>query len=251
MAQLFGPATNTIARASLLCSIALPFVVLLAASQITRSPYNTKVNIAVDQPVFFSHNHHAYELGIDCRFCHTSVEKSAYAGVPPTQTCMTCHSQIWTNSPLLEPVRQSFATGTPLKWNLLNKVPDYVYFNHSIHVQKGISCNICHGPVQNMNMTYKAQPFHMAWCLQCHRNPENYIRPKEEVFNLYAKYQTNAPVIPDQKIVSDKGITREEVALLRGNAPNRSAAMIEEGRKLVEKYNIKVKQLDDCWICHR
>src|SRR2546427_7643937 len=146
MSQVFSPAANTAARASLLCVAILPVVLIMVGSGITRSPYNTNVNVAVEQPVPFSHEHHASELGIDCRYCHSTVEKSAFAGVPPTHTCMSCHSQIWTNSPLLEPGRESYRTGTPIKspdgpvgWTRVNKLPEFVYFNHSIHIARGVS----------------------------------------------------------------------------------------------------------------
>src|SRR3982751_3250026 len=149
-------------------------------TQRRRRPFNTGVGVAKEQPVPFSHEHHAVELGIDCRYCHGNVEKSATAGVPPTQTCMSCHSQIWTNSPLLEPVRQSYETGTPIKWNQVNKLPSFVFFNHSIHVNRGINCNTCHGPVENMNITWKGNSFQMAWCLQCHRAPERYLHESDD-----------------------------------------------------------------------
>ncbi|HEV2472697.1 MAG TPA: cytochrome c3 family protein, partial [Chthonomonadales bacterium] len=142
MPQVFHPAANTLAKLSLLAGVVLPMGVIVGASGITRSPYNTNVGVALEQPVPFSHEHHATELGIDCRYCHSDVEKSATAGVPPTHTCMSCHSQIWTNSPLLEPVRESYRTGIPLRWNKVNALPDFVYFNHSIHVNRGINCNV-------------------------------------------------------------------------------------------------------------
>src|SRR5688572_11176345 len=175
MAQVFPSSANTLAKASLLVAAVAPVLLVGGGSMVARSSYSTRVNEAARQPVPFSHEHHINELGIDCRYCHSSVEKSSYAGIPPTHTCMTCHSQIWTNSPLLEPVRESFRTGMPIKddtgapgWARINKVPEFVYFDHSIHVNRGINCNICHGPVQKMQLTYKAKPFFMKWCLDCH-----------------------------------------------------------------------------------
>lgn len=226
MAQIFHQSFNTISRVSLLGAMVLPLGAIMAGSAITRSSYNTKVNVPLPQPVPFSHQHHASELGIDCRYCHTSVEKSANAGVPPTQTCMSCHSQIWTNSPLLEPVRASYRTDMPIKspddgtdgWNRVNSVPEFVYFNHSIHINKGIGCNECHGPVNKMHLTYKSQAFFMAWCLNCHRNVEQFIRPKDEVFNLDYMHPAN---------------------------------QIEKGEALVQQYHVNKEQLTDCWICHR
>lgn len=250
MAQVFHPSMNTISRVSLLLAVALPTALLGAASTITRSGYNTKVDIPLDQPVPFSHEHHVNELGIDCRYCHSSVEKSANAGVPPTHTCMSCHSQIWTNSPLLEPIRESYRTNTPVKmadgepgWNRLNKVPDFVFFNHSIHINRGISCNICHGPVQNMQMAYRGKPFFMVWCLSCHRNPENFVRdnqdPRQNIFNLYHKIQRH------------ETLSAEDYSLSLGHEYQRSPEELEKGRQVLAKYHVKKTQLTDCWICHR
>jgi hypothetical protein len=170
------------------------------------SPYYTNVNVTREQPVPFSHKHHAGELGIDCRYCHTSVEKSAFAGVPPTQTCMTCHSQIWTNSSMLEPVRASYRDNKSISWTRVNALPNYVYFNHSIHVAKGVGCTTCHGPVAEMPLMYKANTLYMGWCLDCHRQPEKYLRPKSEVFNPnYVppanQLQLGAQLVKDYKII--------------------------------------------------
>jgi hypothetical protein len=218
MPQVFHRSSNTLARLSIVTGAALLVSSVLIGSNLSRSPYVTKVGAPVDQPVPFSHKHHVKELGIDCRYCHNTVETSAVASVPPTHTCMSCHSQVWTNSPLLEPIRQSYLNGTPVKWNKVYDLPDFVYFNHSIHVQKGIGCDTCHGPVHEMNITYKAQPLSMAWCLDCHRQPEKYIRPKEEVYNYEYKQPKN---------------------------------QLELGEKLVKEYGIRKEQLTDCAICHR
>lgn len=247
MPNLFSPHANHYARLSIGVLGLLVVATFTAGITLTRSPNNTRVGVPLDQPVPFSHQHHAFELGIDCRYCHTSVEKGPMAGVPPTETCMSCHSQIWTNSPLLEPVRESWRTGRPIKWNLLNAVPEFVYFNHSIHIERGINCNTCHGAVQNMHLTWKGQSFTMAWCLKCHREPEKYLlsdkhnpgrEPRQRVFDLYWKYQANAP------------LTQVERDLLYGDGlvPNRD---LEEGRKVVRQYGIQVRQLEDCWVCHR
>ena len=142
------------------------------------------MDIPFQQPVPFSHKHHVSDDGIDCRYCHTSVEKSSFAGLPPTETCMTCHSQIWTDSPMLAPVRASFATNTPLKWNRVHDLPGYVYFNHSIHVAKGIGCSTCHGRVDQMPLTRKTETLYMKWCLDCHRNPQKYIRPRDKIYDM-------------------------------------------------------------------
>src|SRR5471030_1368051 len=171
MSQIFHPATNVLAKVTifgLLTGVAVLGGVLY---ELGMSPFYTNVNVTREQPVPFSHKHHAGELGIDCRYCHTSVEKSNFAGVPPTQTCMTCHSQIWSDSPNLEPVRQSWRTGTPIVWTRVHDLPDFVYFNHSIHIKKGVGCVSCHGQVDEMPITWKAHTLTMAWCLDCHRNP--------------------------------------------------------------------------------
>lgn len=251
MAQIFKPSANTIAAVSLL-SVALGVpTVWLSLAALSRSPANTKVNVPLNQPVPFSHQHHAWELGIDCRYCHTSVEKSMYAGLPSTETCMSCHSQIWTNSPLLEPVRRSYETNTPIKWNLVNKVPQFVHFNHSIHVARGINCNTCHGPVQFMHITYKGNSFQMQWCLQCHRAPDRYVYkdpeapagqdPRQQVFGVYWKFQKKGL----------NGLSATERAIIEGKyAGVDDAKARAEGRELVKRYGIRVAQLADCSVCH-
>lgn len=218
MAQIFHPAMNTVARASIFGAIFFIVAVTWVAAQIYTSPYFTDVNVAREQPVPFSHEHHVKGLGIDCRYCHTSVEESKFAGIPSTRTCMTCHSQIWTNSALLEPVRTSFREGKPLKWTRVHDLPDYVYFNHAVHVAKGISCASCHGAVNQMPLMWKNATLHMQWCLQCHRNPEQFIRPRDQVFNM--EYQ---------------------------QPPTQS----ELGRKLVDEYHVNKAQLSNCAVCHR
>lgn len=240
MAQIFRPASNTLAKLALVIGAITPLATMILMSQFTRSSQVTRVNVPYEQPVPFSHEHHVTELGLDCRYCHTSVEKSAQAGYPATHTCMSCHSQIWTNSPLLEPVRESYVKNVPLKWTVINKVPDFVYFNHSIHIKRGVSCNNCHGPVQAMQMVYKGNSFQMRWCLDCHRNPEKYVNKPEFVWNLYRKIQSGAP------------LTKEENALRLGRQYHRSSKEeLEYGRELVKEYKIKTEQLADCWICHR
>jgi len=213
------------------------------------SPSTTAVGYAPEQPVPYSHALHAGKLGLDCRYCHTTVEKSSYAGLPATETCMSCHSQIWTNSPLLEPIRQSFETGTPIKWNLVNKTPEFVYFNHSIHIARGINCNTCHGPVQDMHITFKGNAFQMAWCLQCHRAPERYVyqdhdhpdrTPRQQVFDLYWKYQAGEELTD-----------REHRTLDGKNDGSDDPQDKAEGKELLAKYGVKVQQLADCSVCHR
>ncbi|MBC7528547.1 MAG: cytochrome c3 family protein [Chthonomonadaceae bacterium] len=247
MAQIFHPGFNTLARLGVLLAVTGPVAVIMGASAISRSSFNTKVGVAPDQPIPFSHEHHVNELGIDCRYCHTSVEKAAHSNVPASETCMSCHSQIWTNSPLLDPMRESYRTNTPVKWNLINKVPEFVYFNHSIHINRGLNCNTCHGPIQKMQMTYKGQYFHMVWCLECHRNPEKFVGKREDVFSLYERGQRTSA-----NNYVGRGVTRRETELLRhGGLVPREGKELEEGKALVKQYGIKTKQLTDCSICHR
>ncbi len=182
--QVFGRSSNTIARASIALVILLLAGAAIAGYLFVRSDYYTRRNQTVLQPVQFSHQHHVGGLGIGCRYCHTSVEYSSFAGIPPTQTCMNCHSQIWTNAAILQPVRDSWNNNQPLHWNRVYNLPQFVYFNHSPHIQKGIGCESCHGRVDQMQQTYKATSMQMEWCLDCHRAPEKYIRPKDQVFTM-------------------------------------------------------------------
>lgn len=248
-AQVFRERANTVARLSLVGGAIAILGGGFAVAALSRSPANTKVGVAKDQPIPFSHQHHAWELGIDCRYCHPTVEKAAFPGMPSSETCMSCHSQIWTNSPLLEPVRQSYETGTPIKWVQVNKLPEFVYFNHSIHVAKGVNCNTCHGPVQKMQMTFKGRPFQMAWCLECHRAPERFLfsdatnpdrTPRQQVFDFYWKVQSGAKLSPREKMLAN------------GEDPiSDKPEDIKLGKELVAKRGIRVGQISDCWVCHR
>ena len=219
MAQIFHPSSNTIAKASI---VVVAFIVgglgyILYA--VNQSSYYTSIKVARQQPVPFSHKHHVTDDGIDCRYCHVSVEKSSYAGVPTTHTCMSCHSKLWLNSPILEPVRASFNTNVSLQWTRVNTVPDFVYFDHSIHVNKGIGCTTCHGPIGEMPLTYRENTLYMRWCIDCHNHPERHVRRREDVFK--ADYREPA----------------DQLAL---------------GRRLVKEYKIKEpRQITDCYTCHR
>jgi Cytochrome c7 and related cytochrome c len=184
MAQLFSPRANVHSRVAIFGVVALICGAGWATSEIYWSPYTTDVDVPFNQPVPFSHKHHVGDDGIDCRYCHTSVEKSAFAGLPSTDTCMTCHSQLWTDAAMLAPIRTSLATNTPLKWNRVHDLPDYVYFNHSIHVAKGIGCSTCHGRVDQMPLTRKTETLYMRWCLDCHRDPQKYIRPHDKIYDM-------------------------------------------------------------------
>jgi len=184
MPLIFHRSANTISKLSLAGALMLAAGLILLAMLIGRSSYVTRANEYVEQPVQFSHIHHVLDDGIDCRYCHTSVETSSFAGIPPTKTCMNCHSQIWSNAPILEPVRASFRDDRPLRWVRVHDLPDFVYFNHSIHVKKGMGCETCHGRVDQMPLMQQVQSLQMEWCLDCHRNPEKYVRPRSEVFTM-------------------------------------------------------------------
>ncbi len=216
--QIFGPRINTIARVSIFVGALIVVELVLILIVFFRSNYWREVNVAVEQPIPFSHQIHAGLIGTDCRYCHTSVNQTAYANIPPTETCVTCHTQVKQDSPYIQPVWQSLETGLPIEWRRVHDLPDFVYFNHSIHVTKGIGCTECHGRVDQMPVVWKEEALFMGWCLNCHRNPENYIRPVEEVYNM------------------------EWV-----RPPNQ----IEMGQALIQEYNINVDRLSNCYICHR
>ncbi len=165
MPHLFRPYADTIARTVLVATLVVPFAAIAAGYWLSASPYETEQTVTVDQPVPFSHEHHVGGLGLDCRYCHTGVETSPVAGMPPTHTCMTCHSQLYTQAAMLAPVRESLAENKPIHWNKVNRLPDYVYFDHSIHIAKGVGCTTCHGPVATMPLMRQAAPLTMGWCL--------------------------------------------------------------------------------------
>src|SRR6516165_11509813 len=177
MAQIFDRSSNALARMSLVLTGLLVIALGVTLDELQRSPWVTRQGQRLEQPVPFSHKHHVQGLGLQCQYCHTTVEKSSYAGIPPTTTCINCHSQIWTNAQLLEPVRESFRSGKSLVWTRVNDLPDFVYFDHSIHINKGVGCNTCHGPVNKMPLMYNYASLQMEWCLDCHRQPEKYLRP--------------------------------------------------------------------------
>ncbi len=230
--QIFHRSTNTIARATIYGAVFVIAAMGWALNEFQRSPYITYAGVARSQPVPFSHQHHVAALGIDCRYCHTSVETSNFAGIPPTKTCMNCHSQIWTNAKLLEPVRESYRTGQSLVWTRANDLPDFVYFNHSIHINKGVGCNTCHGPVDRMPLMYNYASLQMEWCLNCHRNSEQYLRPRDQVFNMrYLPPSGSQPVVVDGKAYTDQ---------------------VSLGNDLKKKYNLRtVADITSCSTCHR
>jgi Cytochrome c7 and related cytochrome c len=216
MAQIFHRSTNTISRVSVFGGIGIIVVLVATLAAINRSSYVTEVGVARSQPVQFSHKHHVSDDGIDCRYCHTSVEESSFAGIPSTKICMNCHTQIWAESPILEPVRESFRTGKSLEWTRVHNLPGFVYFDHSIHVHKGVGCTTCHGRVDQMPLMWRENTLYMEWCLECHRNPEQFVRPREQVFNMDWQPPTDQIVL---------------------------------GQKLVQQY--KIESLTSCSVCHR
>jgi len=218
MAQIFDRSANFLARFSLLGIVILGGLGLTGVLVVARSPYITNQHITREQPVQFSHKHHVGDDGIDCRYCHTGVENSAYAGVPPTKTCMNCHSVLYNNVGYLEIIRESYRTEQSIQWTKVHRLADYVYFNHSIHVNKGIGCSSCHGPVNEMALINQDSPLNMQWCLECHRNPEQNLRPKEQIYNMNWK------------------------------APEDQA---EVGKKLAVEYKLRTTlELTSCSTCH-
>src|SRR5665213_3367402 len=184
MPQIFDRSSNALARMSLVLTGLIVIALGVTLDQLQRSPWVTRQGQRADQPVPFSHKHHVEGLGLQCQYCHTTVEVSSYAGIPPTKTCMNCHAQIWTNAELLQPIRESWATGASVQWIKMHDLPDYVYFNHEIHVNKGISCASCHGRVDEMPLMYMENSLQMEWCLDCHRNPAKNLRPTSEIYNM-------------------------------------------------------------------
>jgi hypothetical protein len=191
MAQIFHRSTNFISKFSVFAGVFLAGIALTGVMFAARSPYLTNQNVTRDQPIQFSHKHHVGDDGIDCRYCHTGVESSATAGVPPTKTCMNCHSVLFNNVGYLEPVRESYRTNKSIQWVRVHRLADYVYFNHSIHVAKGVGCSTCHGTVNEMPLIFQAAPLNMGWCVDCHRNPEAVLRPADQVFNMEWKAPAN------------------------------------------------------------
>ncbi len=221
MAQIFGKSSNSISRITLGVAFFGFFAFWGVVYAIYRSPYSTGQAAPLAQPVPFSHQHHVAGLGIDCRYCHASAENSSFAGMPPTETCMTCHSQVWKDAPILSPVRESLALQQPIEWTRVNQLPDFVFFNHGIHVQKGIGCSTCHGAVDQMPITWKAQSLYMRWCLDCHEAPQKFIRPTNEIYNMHWEPPTD---------------------------------QAKHGAELLGTYHLsiqRVEQLRDCGMCHR
>lgn len=205
MAQVFSRSANNIAKISLVVAAILAGTAFYVYTQVSRSSYITGQYLEKQQPVQFSHKHHVGDDGIDCRYCHTTVETSASASLPPTQTCMNCHNQLFADSPYLEPVRASFRDNKPIEWERVHDLPEYSYFNHSIHIAKGVGCASCHGDIANMPAVYQENTLQMEWCLSCHRDPAPNIRPKSEIFNTS---WNPADITPEQQAEVNEKITK-------------------------------------------
>jgi Cytochrome c7 and related cytochrome c len=288
MAQVFDRSSNALARFSLVLTGVIVIALGVTLDNLQRSPWVTRQGQRPDQPIPFSHKHHVEGLGLQCQYCHTQVEKAAYAGIPPTKTCINCHAQIWTNAELLEPVRQSWATGASIQWIRVHDLPDYVYFNHEIHVNKGIGCASCHGRVDEMPLMYQQNTLQMEWCLNCHRNPAVNLRPTSEIYNMaWAGPSSDKPVWctstggssgsgPTAQSVSctttnpsgkgpevammqtpaeSQGSTASDVPPLGITMPasyQKFTSQIDLGKYLTTQYHIRnPEQLSSCETCHR
>jgi hypothetical protein len=281
MAQVFDRSSNALARASLVLTGLIVIALGVTLDQLQRSPWVTRQGQRPDQPIPFSHKHHVEGLGLQCQYCHTTVEVSSYAGIPPTKTCINCHAQIWTNAGLLQPVRDSWATGQSIQWIKVHDLPDFVYFNHSIHVNKGIGCASCHGRVDQMPLMYMENSLQMEWCLDCHRNPAKNLRPTSEIYNMaWEGASTDKPVwcAPTGKtgataqsiscVTKDPG-AGPEVAMLQVIGMGHTASDVpagpmmpaayqkftsqaELGKYLTAQYHIRPpNELTSCETCHR
>ncbi len=230
MAQVFDRNSNALVRASLVLTGLIVIGLGVGLNSLQRSPWVTRQGQRPDQPVPFSHKHHVEGLGLQCQYCHTGVEQSSYAGIPPTKTCINCHAQIWTNAALLEPVRHSWATGESINWIRVHDLPDYVYFNHEIHVNKGIGCASCHGRVDEMPLMYEENSLQMEWCLNCHRNPSVNLRPTAEIYNMaWSGPSGDSPVWCAD--TGKGGVTAKSVACTTTdpNAGGAETAMLQQG----------------------
>ena len=233
-------------------------------AELQRSPYVTRQHEARVQNPPFSHKHHVGGMGLDCRYCHTSVENSSFAGIPPTKTCMNCHAQIWSTQPMLEPVRESYRTGKSLVWERVHDLPDFVYFDHSIHINKGIGCQSCHGQVNDMPFMYMEHSLQMEWCLSCHREPEKNLRPKSVQVGVKFEQDEHQKVtkIIDEGRTDDSNIF--SMAYTQPSAQNPVfiknpgkrieifTNQIEMGKVLKDEYHLrKVEDITSCNTCHR
>jgi hypothetical protein len=216
VAQIFSRRFGTLAKFTLLGALAAVIGMVALWRMLTDEPYDQ--HEAVEQPVPFSHKHHVGDVGLDCRYCHAAVETSATAGIPPISTCMTCHSQLFTDQAVLRPVIQSWQSGMPFHWQRVHALPQFAYFNHSIHVAKGVGCVTCHGRLDEMPLTERESSLSMKWCLDCHRAPAKNLRPAQEIFSMTWQPSGDAQAL---------------------------------GRQLLAHYKINTARLTDCSVCHR
>ena len=287
MAQIFDRSSNALARASLVLTGLIVIAVGVTLDQLQRSPWVTRQGQRPEQPVPFSHKHHVQGLGLQCQYCHTTVEKSSYAGIPPTKTCINCHAQIWTNAQLLQPVRDSWATNQSLVWTKVHDLPDFAYFSHEIHVNKGLGCSSCHGRVDQMPLMYAQNTLQMEWCLNCHRNPAKNLRPTGQIYNMaWESPAEERPVwcsVADEKsglptaqsvncVMKDPATMGTEMAALELPKPGAHTAVNdvaatqlpaavhyqkftsqdELGHFLLQHYKIRTpRELSSCEVCHR
>jgi hypothetical protein len=286
MAQVFDRSSNALARASLVLTGLIVIALGVTLNELQRSPWVTRQGQRPDQPIPFSHKHHVEGLGLQCQYCHTSVEKSSYAGIPPTKTCINCHAQIWTNADYLQPVRESWATGESIQWIRVHDLPDFVYFNHEIHVNKGIGCASCHGRVDEMPLMYEQNTLQMEWCLNCHRNPAVNLRPTSEIYNMaWSGPSSDKPVwcaptgasgptaqavtctttdptkggpevamqsIP--RLAPGEGQTASDVpaGIVAPASYQKFTEQVELGKYLMSQYHIRTaNELSSCETCHR
>ena len=283
MAQIFDRSSNALARMSLVLTGLIVIALGVTLDQLQRSPWVTRQGQRPDQPVPFSHKHHVQGLGLQCQYCHVTVEKSSYAGIPPTKTCMNCHAQIWTNAALLEPVRHSWATDESLVWTKVHDLPDYVYFNHSIHVNKGLGCASCHGRVDLMPLMYQQNTLQMEWCLNCHRDPAKNLRPTSQIYNMAWEGPTSEKPVwcalkgehagtptaqnvdcvtkdPEKSAVEPASLNTSSMMMMaaKPTAPpvqlsyTKFTSQRELGNYLIDNYHIrKPNELSSCEVCHR
>jgi len=286
MAQIFDRSSNALARMGLVLSGLIIIALGVTLDQLQRSPWVTRQGQRPDQPVPFSHKHHVQGLGLQCQYCHTTVERSSYAGIPPTKTCINCHAQIWTNAQLLEPVRHSWATNQSIAWTKVHDLPDFVFFNHSVHVNKGLGCSSCHGRVDQMPLMYMQNTLQMEWCLDCHRNPAKNLRPTSQIYNMawespsedrpvwcaVADMKAGVPTAQSvdcvTKVPQGPSVAAMQMPAAGDSKPmagdTQAAAMTmpasyqkftsqdELGRFLLNHYKIRTpRELTSCEVCHR
>ena len=277
MAQIFDRSSNALARMGLVLTGLIIIALGVTLDQLQRSPWVTRQGQRPDQPVPFSHKHHVQGLGLQCQYCHTTVEKSSYAGIPPTKTCINCHAQIWTNAQLLEPVRASWASGQSLPWTRVHDLPDYVYFSHEIHVNKGLGCSTCHGRVDQMPLMYAQNTLQMEWCLDCHRNPAKNLRPTSQIYNMaweapaeerpvwcaVGEQKDGVPTAQSVNCVTKDPLERAVLSSTlvppgsQGNPVplpkyEKFTSQEELGHFLLAQYKIRTpKDLTSCEVCHR